>query len=90
MRLNEKEAVMGVNCILVPYCRKHVEKYHEWMKRKELLEATCSEPLTFEEELEMQRSWREDPDKLTFIVLDRNAFEKSNGNEVCLHGMEAR
>lgn len=39
------------------------------MKRPDLLEATASEPLTLEEEYEMQRKWREDEDKLTFIVL---------------------
>jgi hypothetical protein len=52
------------------------------MKDSELLEATCSEPLTFEEELEMQRTWREDEDKLTFIVLDKRTFE-TTGDEVC-------
>jgi DNA-binding transcriptional MocR family regulator len=29
--------------------------YHEWMKSPELLELTASEPLTFDEEMEMQR-----------------------------------
>jgi RimJ/RimL family protein N-acetyltransferase len=33
-----------------------------------LQEATASEPLTLEEEFAMQRSWREDGDKLTFIA----------------------
>ncbi|KAF7586810.1 hypothetical protein BBP40_008328, partial [Aspergillus hancockii] len=35
---------------------------------KEIQEATASEPLTLEEEYNMQQSWRQDPDKLTFIV----------------------
>ena len=43
-------------------------KYHEWMKDPALLEATASEPLSFEEEMEMQQSWMEDPEKCTFIV----------------------
>lgn len=34
---------------------------------KEIQEATASEPLTLEEEYSMQQSWRNDPDKLTFI-----------------------
>ncbi|EKV04388.1 hypothetical protein PDIG_23900 [Penicillium digitatum PHI26] len=35
---------------------------------QEIQEATASEPLTLEEEYSMQRSWRQDADKLTFIV----------------------
>lgn len=35
---------------------------------QEIQEATASEPLTLEEEYAMQRSWRQDADKLTFIV----------------------
>lgn len=42
-----------------------LKTYHEWMKRPELLEATASEPLSFEEEVEMQRElsllFRADP-----------------------------
>jgi hypothetical protein len=39
------------------------------MQSEELLSLTASEPLTLDEEYAMQRSWREDPDKCTFIVL---------------------
>jgi len=35
---------------------------------KELQQATASEPLTLPEEYDMQKSWRTDGDKLTFIV----------------------
>ncbi|KAK1086842.1 hypothetical protein LTR33_001371 [Friedmanniomyces endolithicus] len=38
------------------------------MQDPELQSATASEPLTLNEEYAMQRSWREDADKLTFIV----------------------
>ncbi|KAJ4984672.1 N-acetyltransferase [Stagonosporopsis vannaccii] len=38
------------------------------MKDEEIRQATASEPLTLEEEYSMQRSWRNDADKLTFIV----------------------
>ena len=34
---------------------------------------TASEPLSLEEELAMQREWREDEKKCTFIVLDQSA-----------------
>lgn len=35
---------------------------------QDLQQATASEPLTIEEEYAMQRSWRTDHDKLTFII----------------------
>lgn len=54
--------------LLVPYTSQHVPTYHAWMQSPELRELTASEPLTLEEELEMQRKWREDGDKLTFII----------------------
>lgn len=38
------------------------------MKDPSLLEATGSEPLSLEQEVEMQQSWRDDPMKCTFIV----------------------
>lgn len=41
-----------------------------------LLEATASEPLTLDEELDMQRDWRDDADKCTFIVLARERLEE--------------
>ncbi|GMK60005.1 hypothetical protein CspeluHIS016_0902220 [Cutaneotrichosporon spelunceum] len=71
MRLNEHTYISGERCILVPYRKEHVPKYHEWMKSPELLELTASEPLSLEDEYAMQRKWQTDEDKLTFIVLAR-------------------
>jgi hypothetical protein len=48
-----------------------VDTYHGWMADPALQAATASEPLTLEEEYAMQRTWLEDEDKCTFIVLDR-------------------
>jgi RimJ/RimL family protein N-acetyltransferase len=45
------------------------------MKDPDLLEATASEPLSFEEEMEMQQSWRVDPKKCTFIVHSTEACQ---------------
>ena len=39
------------------------------MKDTYLLEMTGSESLTYEEEVTMQQSWRDDPNKCTFIIL---------------------
>jgi RimJ/RimL family protein N-acetyltransferase len=38
------------------------------MKDSDLLEATGSEPLSYEEEIQMQQSWKDDETKCTFIV----------------------
>ncbi|KXS18168.1 hypothetical protein M427DRAFT_96362 [Gonapodya prolifera JEL478] len=70
MRINEKIALRTSKCVLVPYEKHHVPIYHEWMKSPEIQYLTASEPLTLDEEYQMQQSWRTDTDKLTFIVLD--------------------
>ncbi|WFD18056.1 Prohibitin-1, subunit of the prohibitin complex (Phb1p-Phb2p) [Malassezia caprae] len=69
MRLNEHTVLRGERVVLVPYSREHVETYHAWMQDPALQAQTASEPLTLDEEYAMQQSWRDDDDKLTFIVL---------------------
>ncbi|ORY22124.1 GNAT domain-domain-containing protein [Naematelia encephala] len=71
MRLNESTVIHGDRVILVPYRTEHVPTYHQWMQSLELLELTASEPLSLDEEFEMQRKWHLDEDKLTFIILER-------------------
>ncbi|KAJ1982406.1 N-acetyltransferase 9 [Dimargaris xerosporica] len=63
---------VGPEVFLVPYSAEHVPAYHEWMKNPYLQEMTASEPLTLEEEYDMQRQWRKDDDKCTFIVIARS------------------
>lgn len=77
MRLNEHLKLVGPHVILVPYEAKHVEKYHRWMQNEELQQLTASEPLTLEQEYAMQKSWREDDDKCTFLILEKSVYEKT-------------
>ncbi|XP_078485312.1 N-acetyltransferase 9-like protein [Ciona intestinalis] len=69
MKVNENVALVGNKVVLVPYKKHHVVKYHEWMKSPSLQQLTASEPLTLDEEYEMQESWAKDESKLTFIIL---------------------
>uniref|UniRef100_A0A0K0DE74 N-acetyltransferase domain-containing protein n=1 Tax=Angiostrongylus cantonensis TaxID=6313 RepID=A0A0K0DE74_ANGCA len=71
MKRNENTKIIGEKVILIPYEEQHVRKYHKWMEDDEMLRLTRSERLTLAEEYEMQRKWRLDDDKLTFIVLSR-------------------
>lgn len=61
---------------------EHVPRYHDWMKDPALLEATGSEPLSLEEEKEMQQSWLDDPKKCTFIVHSTILTEGLEGKNV--------
>ncbi|XP_021910357.1 N-acetyltransferase 9-like protein isoform X1 [Carica papaya] len=65
----------GKRVILVPYMEAHVPKYHNWMQDHGLLQATGSEPLSLDQEYQMQLSWTQDPLKRTFIVLDKELVE---------------
>ncbi|KAG0055538.1 N-acetyltransferase 9 [Gryganskiella cystojenkinii] len=76
MRANERIALVGHSCVLVPYLKRHVEHYNTWMQSPELLEMTASEPLTLEEEYEMQESWHVDEKKCTFIILAKETPEQ--------------
>ncbi|CAI5723790.1 unnamed protein product [Hyaloperonospora brassicae] len=69
MKTNAGVVITGQRVTLVPYEEEHVAKYHKWMQDPWLQEMTASEPLPLEEEMEMQKSWREDAEKCTFIVL---------------------
>ncbi|CAL0323228.1 unnamed protein product [Lupinus luteus] len=62
----------GEKVILVPYMESHVPNYHHWMQNPFLLQSTASEPLTLLQEFHMQLSWSQDPNKETFIVLDKD------------------
>nr|XP_037848975.1 N-acetyltransferase 9 isoform X8 [Chlorocebus sabaeus] len=88
MRLNQNTMLLGKKVVLVPYTSEHVPRYHEWMKSEELQRLTASEPLTLEQEYAMQRSWQEDADKCTFIVLDAEKWQAQPGatEESCMVG----
>jgi len=70
------EAVLrGQRVVLVPSTSDHVEKYHQWMTDPKLLKDTGTNPLTLEEVYDMEKGWREDADKLTFIILANGESE---------------
>ncbi|KFR17269.1 N-acetyltransferase 9, partial [Opisthocomus hoazin] len=62
MKINQNTVLQGQRVTLVPYTSAHVSRYHEWMQSEELQRLTASEPLSLEQEYEMQRSWRDDAD----------------------------
>lgn len=62
MHLNEDTVLIGGRVVLVPYEEHHVDKYHRWMSDPRLQLLTGSEPLTLDEEFDMQRKWRQDAD----------------------------
>ncbi|KAI9660855.1 MAG: hypothetical protein M1829_006420 [Trizodia sp. TS-e1964] len=79
MLLNKNTVVHVAGINLIPYLKAHVPIYHAWMQDENLQRATASEALTLEEEYAMQRSWRHDADKLTFIIkLDDRLSPDSN------------
>eukprot|EP00761_Pharyngomonas_kirbyi_P001880 gb/GECH01001884.1/.p1 GENE.gb/GECH01001884.1/~~gb/GECH01001884.1/.p1 ORF type:complete len:214 (+),score=64.10 gb/GECH01001884.1/:1-642(+) len=80
MKENENTVINGNNVICVPYKPKHVIKYHQWMKDSYLQEMTCSEPLSLEQEYEMQKSWHKDNEKCTFILIDKSIQSESPSN----------
>ncbi|KAH8395903.1 hypothetical protein KR215_010186 [Drosophila sulfurigaster] len=86
MRLNEHTKLVGQQVILVPYEARHVPKYHEWMSCPTLRNLTASDELTLSEEYDMQRSWREDNDKLTFIVLCAETYANTNDEIAAMVG----
>lgn len=81
MLINKNTIIVGTKIILVPYTLKHVGKYHQWMQCPILREETDSEELSIEEEIEMCKSWKNDEDKLTFIILSKELYDK-NKDEV--------
>jgi hypothetical protein len=62
MKSNSNLVIRGSGVVLVPYRPEHVLQYHSWMQDAMLQELTASEPLTLDEEYQMQKSWAEDPD----------------------------
>lgn len=56
-------------------------RYHNWMQNEEIRELTASLPLSIEEEYQMQQTWLNDQDKITFIILSRDKFERTK-NEI--------
>lgn len=86
MRANANLVLVGPSCVLVPYRNEHVDVYHGWMRDPQLREATASEPLTLQEEFEMQQSWSKDETKCTFIVCVPGADEEGGAEKNTMVG----
>ncbi|KAK4811813.1 hypothetical protein QYF61_010315 [Mycteria americana] len=100
MKINQDTVLQGKRVTLVPYTSAHVPRYHEWMQSEELQRLTASEPLSLEQEYEMQHSWRDDTDsedlkhflrvggsECTFIVLDTERWSgQACADEDCMVG----
>ncbi|KAJ4751300.1 N-acetyltransferase 9-like protein [Rhynchospora pubera] len=74
-KAEQARSLIGEKAVLVPYMREHVPRYHQWMQDPALLLATGSEPLTLDQEYQMHLSWTTDPNKHTFIVLDKELIQ---------------
>jgi RimJ/RimL family protein N-acetyltransferase len=81
-------ALIGPKVLLVPYSRHHVTQYHTWMQNPHLQKLTASEPLSLKEEYEMQQSWREDGDKLTFIACVSKSVGSEDGKDAVVGGID--
>ncbi|KAK7049938.1 hypothetical protein VNI00_005368 [Paramarasmius palmivorus] len=87
MLANANTVLIGKKVALVPYEAEHVPKYHAWMQDEEIRRLTASEPLSLEEEYSMQQKWRNDEDKLTFIVLARDCInDEETETDTALEG----
>ena len=64
--------IYNIKVLLSDYFR-----YHDWMASPELQKLTASEPLSLDEEYQMQESWRQDEDSK--IIL-RFIKHKVNGS----------
>jgi RimJ/RimL family protein N-acetyltransferase len=86
MKTNWHTCLVGSKVVLIPYRKEHVEKYHKWMSDEALLHLTGSEPLTLDQEYEMQVSWRDSDDKCTFIVLEKHKYLANKDEEAAMIG----
>uniref|UniRef100_A0A3Q3KG97 Uncharacterized protein n=1 Tax=Monopterus albus TaxID=43700 RepID=A0A3Q3KG97_MONAL len=93
MKINENTLLEGHIVVLVPYkSLSHIHlfpqfRYHEWMKHPELQHLSASETMTLKQGYDMQGSWREDDDKCTFIILDKQRWaDPSIEEEQCMVG----
>ena len=84
--LMKNRMIFGQNIVLVPYRPIHVPKYNQWMKNPNLQYLTGSEPLSLDEEFQMMDNWLSDPNKCTFIILDKQSFKSSDNQKESMIG----
>lgn len=59
----------GKNILLIPYEPKHVPMYNGWLQSEEIQTLTETEPCTLSEEYEYQKSWEEDNQQTSNILI---------------------
>lgn len=59
---------MGDKVELVPYEDVHVLMYHQWLEDAHIQEMTATEPVTLDEEYQLQKEWSFATDKFIKII----------------------
>ena len=62
---------IGEKVAFVPYLPEMVPIYHKWLSDPDIMEMTCTDETTLEEEYQNQKSYKDaGSEKLIFLVVD--------------------
>lgn len=67
-------ASVSVMIVASIHCLPPFGRYHKWMTNPELQQLTASEPLTLDEEYQMQKSWRIDENSTVTANLEKKTI----------------
>ena len=86
----KRRVISSDNVVLVPYLDEHVPRYNKWMQDPSILSLTGSEPLSLEEEYDMCRQWKEDNEKITYILLSPSVDEGADAQSANAEAADAK